>query len=106
MHSVRVLADLVPCGPPPSLRCVTVVSGPISGLYFLRSRSAMWSMSTVRSRVRYRWRNHTHGGGSSFFSLLGKRQALTGKIKEENMRRSCHHVAHCVVTWLRGIPVV
>ena len=44
MHFVRVLADLIPCGPSPSLRCVTVVSGPISGLYFLRSRSAMWSI--------------------------------------------------------------
>jgi hypothetical protein len=31
----------VPWAPPPSLRCVTVVSGPISGLYFLRSVSAI-----------------------------------------------------------------
>ena len=48
---VGLLADPVPCVPPPSLRCVTVVSGPISGVYFLRSVSAMWSMSAVRTPV-------------------------------------------------------
>ena len=47
----RVAVEPVPWAPPLSLRCVTVVSGPISGLYFLRRVSAMWSMSAVRTPV-------------------------------------------------------
>ena len=47
----RVLADPVLWAPPPSLCCVIFVSGPISGLYFLRSASVICSIRIVRIPV-------------------------------------------------------